>query len=495
MRSTSDSDDSDVELLSSGIPELDTLLNGGFIRGRAYLVQGAAGTGKSLLGQHFLQAGLDAGETVVYIHGEESEKDILTNTARLGIDLADAEFLDIGPGSDFFTEDISYELVETAEIESEQFTTDIKTIIEDVDPERVLIDPITQLQYVERDEYQYRKRLQSLIRFLRERQETVVATRTTSKNESRSITYDDFESLSDGVINLFLDESERRIAVPKHRGLGQKDGSHGLEIRTQGLEIYPQLLPDHRDRTFDPELFSTGDEALDSLLGGGIERGSVTFINGPTGIGKSTTSAQILSGLTDQNNTALAYLFDESIEQFSYRSERLGIPISERRDEGSLSFREIEPLVRSGEEFSQRVVSDIEEANPDLVFIDGLSGYKLSLQGDDDRLVRRLHSLTRVLTNDGVTVLITDEAKQLAGIPEATSTNTSYIADNILFLSYVEVGSSMERAVGVIKKRLGDFDNRFHRYTISSETGLSIEAPLDDIHGILQGPVTSRRST
>jgi circadian clock protein KaiC len=204
---------SDVELISSGISELDTLLNGGLIRGRAYLVQGAAGTGKSLLGQHFLRAGLDNNETVVYVHGEESKQDILTNAARVNIDITDAEFLDIGPGTDFFTEDISYELVDTTEVESERFTKDIKSVIEDVDPERVLIDPITQLQYVERDEYQYRKRLQSLIRFLRDRHGTVVATRTIQENGPGSTSHDDFESLSDGVISLFLDEGERRLAV------------------------------------------------------------------------------------------------------------------------------------------------------------------------------------------------------------------------------------------------------------------------------------------
>ena len=191
-----------VDLVASGIPELDELLNGGYIRGRTYLVQGVSGTGKSLLGQHFLQAGLEAGETVVYIHGEESRDDILVNAARLDVDIRDAEFLDIGPGTDFFAEDKSYNLVEATEVESEQFTKDIKHVIEDVDPARILIDPITQLQYVERDEYQYRKRLQSLIRFLRDRQVTTVATRTLNRERTRETTYDDFESLSDGVINL-----------------------------------------------------------------------------------------------------------------------------------------------------------------------------------------------------------------------------------------------------------------------------------------------------
>lgn len=478
---------SDINLITSGIPELDSLLHGGYVRGRTYLVQGVAGTGKSLLGQHFLQAGLDNDETVVYIHGEEAQRDILTNAAQFRIDISDADFLDIGPGTDFFAEDISYDLVETAEVESERFTQDIKDVIEGVDPERVLIDPITQLQYVERDEYQYRKRFQSLIRFLRDHQVTVLTTRTVDVTAPATKASDDIDSLSDGVINLYLEGDERRIEAPKHRGVGQIDGTHGLEIRSEGMEVYPQLTPEHKDRTFDPELLSTGDEALDRLLGGGIERGSVTFITGPTGIGKSTAATQIINGLADDGGTAHTYLFDESIDQITYRAENLGVPITEHRERGAVTMMEFEPLVRSAEEFGQHVVNNVKKHDPDVVVLDGLSGYKISVQGDRQRIVRRLHALSRILKSRGTAMVITDETQELTGIPEATSTNTSYIADNIMTLCYVEVNGELDRAIGVVKKRLGDFDNRFHRFTITADTGLTIQDPFDDVQGIMSG--------
>ena len=489
---TRSADDTRIEPISSGLAELDELLNGGFVRGRTYLVQGVSGTGKSLLGQHFLQAGLDAGETVVYIHGEESSDDIIANARQLGVDIEGSEFLDIGPGTEFFAEDISYDLVETSEVESERFTKDIKEVIETVQPERVLLDPITQLQYVERDEYQYRKRLQSLIRFLRDRTVTTVATRTVSRDPGQEYVYDDFESLSDGVIKLRLDDSERRITVPKHRGLGQVDGTHGLEIRQDGLEIYPQVVPKQTDREFDPSLLSTGDDAFDALLGGGIEGSSVLFLSGPTGVGKSTVGAELLNGIADQGGNILVYLFEESIDQFTYRCENLGIPITELREAGHLQLTEVEPLVQSAEEFNHHVVSEVDATDPEAVLIDGLAGYRISIQGESERLVRRLHGLTRVLKDRGVATLITDQADDITGVPKATSTNTSYIADSIVYLTYVELEGELARAIGVLKKRLGGFDNRFHRFQISDGIGLQIQGPFDGVHGIMKGTAFER---
>ena len=58
-----------VPRVESGIPGLDELLRGGFVRGRMYLVSGEPGTGKTTTGYHFLEDGLANGETVLHIHG------------------------------------------------------------------------------------------------------------------------------------------------------------------------------------------------------------------------------------------------------------------------------------------------------------------------------------------------------------------------------------------------------------------------------------------
>ena len=77
-----------AERVSSGVPELDSMLGGqGFYRGSSVLVSGAAGTGKSTLGAHFAHATCAAGERAIYFGFEESSAQIVRNMGTIGVDL------------------------------------------------------------------------------------------------------------------------------------------------------------------------------------------------------------------------------------------------------------------------------------------------------------------------------------------------------------------------------------------------------------------------
>ncbi|ELZ65633.1 RecA/helicase-like protein [Haloferax prahovense DSM 18310] len=358
--------------------------------------------------------------------------------------------------------------------------------IEEYNPSRILIDPITQLKYIETDQYQYRKRLLSLMRYLRDRETTVVGTLTTRSDDSGNWP-EDAESLSDGLLDLTNGAAGRRFEVKKHRGLGQEAGTHGLEIRAQGLEVYPRIAPQQRTTPFDPNVLTSGNDSLDALLGGGIREGSVTFISGPSGVGKTTTGTQFLHGVASQGKTTLGFLFEESTDQFSYRAEKLGTPVGDLVDRGLLELHGIEPLVRSPEEFAQLVLDAVERRDPEVVLIDGIAGYKMSIRGADMQLVRRLHTLTRTLKQRDISVIITDEVGRVTGVESPTSAGASYLADNVVFLSYVEQAGGMERMIGVLKKRLGDFDNQFHRFTIEDAQGLQLHGPFETAPDITRG--------
>jgi circadian clock protein KaiC len=77
----------DFERIPSGIPGLDPLMEGGFIKGSTVMVSGAAGTGKTILCTQFLLEGLKKGEVCMFITLEEKPQDIINDVKRFGWDL------------------------------------------------------------------------------------------------------------------------------------------------------------------------------------------------------------------------------------------------------------------------------------------------------------------------------------------------------------------------------------------------------------------------
>jgi len=76
------------ERISSGIPRLDTMLDGkGYYRGSSVLVSGTAGSGKSSTAASFAVASCEKGEKVLYFALEESPNQIMRNMLSIGIDL------------------------------------------------------------------------------------------------------------------------------------------------------------------------------------------------------------------------------------------------------------------------------------------------------------------------------------------------------------------------------------------------------------------------
>ncbi|HUZ32384.1 MAG TPA: circadian clock protein KaiC [Xanthobacteraceae bacterium] len=80
--------DASTERVSSGIPDLDVMLEGkGYYKGSSILVSGMAGSGKSTMAAHFVDAACAAGHRCIYFAMEESPRQIIRNMRSIGIDL------------------------------------------------------------------------------------------------------------------------------------------------------------------------------------------------------------------------------------------------------------------------------------------------------------------------------------------------------------------------------------------------------------------------
>jgi circadian clock protein KaiC len=76
------------ERVSSGLPRLDNMLNGGYYRGSNVLISGAPGTAKSTLSGLFAAAACERGERTLYVSFDEGADQIVRNLRSVGIRLA-----------------------------------------------------------------------------------------------------------------------------------------------------------------------------------------------------------------------------------------------------------------------------------------------------------------------------------------------------------------------------------------------------------------------
>jgi circadian clock protein KaiC len=471
-----------LDRVGTGVGGLDEVLDGGFVSERTYMLRGRPGAGKSILGLEFLVAGADAGEDVLYVAMEEPEREIRRNAASLGIDVEDVSFLDMSPDSSFFAEDRSYDVFAPEEVEGDAVADRITDRVESLAPSRVFVDPIGRLRGLSPDEYQFGKQVLSFMQLLRERGTTVVFT----SQATTSVPDEDLQFLCDGVVELDRSARGRTVSVPKFRGSDTLDGDHALRIEAGGVRVFPRIVPREHGVEFDAETLPSGVPELDSLLGGGIERGTVTIVTGSPGVGKTTTGVQFVKEAASRGERSVVYSFEEARHTLLDRCEAVDIPVREMIERGTLAVEEVEPLRLSATEFAHTVREEVEANDTGIVMIDGVEGYRQALRDGEEDLTRELHALCRYLKNVGVTVVLMNELPTVVGEFRLTEAGLSYLSDGIVFIRHVETNSRIRKVVGVLKKRTSDFERTVREFRIT-EAGVTVGEPLEGMTGILTG--------
>lgn len=468
--------------LSTGISGLDEVLYGGLLEGGAYVIRGAAGTGKTMMGLHFLTKGAARGESTLLITLSETEKRIRRNAEALGFSLEGVEILDLTPDSRFFAEMQSYDLFSAAEVDREPLIQKMVETIRRLKPRRIFLDSITQFRYLASDEFQFRMQVLSFLRFLLEQNATVLFTSEAVEKAPD----DDLQFISDGIINLTSAPEGRALVVSKYRGSGFQPGRHALTLTGEGVQVFPKLVPENFGKPFTAEQLPFGIPELDEMLQGGLERGTVTIITGPSGAGKTTLGLQFMSEAARRGERSVVYSFSEEVELMLKRTEALGVPARGMVEAGTLGMVKIEPLKYSPDEFAAFVRHEVESKQARIVMLDSVAGYRLSLRGAD--LITHLHALAKYLQNMGVVVILINELETISGEFRATEVGASYLADNIVFMRYIERHFQNEvelrKGIGVLKKRLSDFDHRLREIAFTAG-GIRVSAPLAGVSSIL----------
>lgn len=143
-----------VEIVPSGIPGLDRLLNGGFPRGAVVLLAGNPGTGKSTFAAKFLYEGARRfNEPGIYLNFVEPRSDFLSHMAMLGMDFGRLE----QEGLFYYVEALT--IVDEDALISQ--LEEVLRLVEEVKAKRIVIDSITAMLQIIRDKAKIRELLQN----------------------------------------------------------------------------------------------------------------------------------------------------------------------------------------------------------------------------------------------------------------------------------------------------------------------------------------------
>ena len=479
---------SNLKVASVGIPGLDQILGGGLPQNRLYLVEGDPGSGKTTLGLQFLREGMERGETVLYVTLSETKSELLAVAASHNWDLDGMPIHELAAAGDAapFNPDDQYTFFHPSEVELGATTQAVLSEVERVQPKRVVFDSLSEMRLLAREPLRYRRQILGLKQFFTGRDCTVLLLddRTSADGDLQ------LRSLAHGVITLEQLAPEygaerRRMRVVKLRGVKFQGGFHDFVIATGGLHVFPRLVAADSRQAADHGVASTGLEALDRMLGNGLDRGTSTLLLGPAGCGKSALATQVCVAAAQRGERVAMYLFDEGLDTFCRRAAGLGADVTPHIKSRHMVMTQLDPAEMSPGEFAERIRTSVVREGTTVVVIDSLNGY-LNSMPEERFLLAQLHELFTFLRQRGVVTISVVAQHGLLGSGMQSPVDVSYLADNVIMLRFFEALSEVRQAISVLKKRSGPHEKTIRELRLAS-SGISIGEPLTDLHGILTG--------
>ena len=486
------SDCTDV-IVPSGIHGLDDIIRGGFPKGCLFLITGTPGTGKTSLALQFLLEGIKRGERCLYVTLSETESEIAKVARSHGWNLSRLAIKELVPSEKNLSADAQLTVFNPSELELGETTEAMISAVNKHHPHRIVLDSLSELRLIAQNALRYRRQVLALKQFFGGYDCTVLML----DDRTGGVEDDHLQSIAHGVVLLEqlvnqYGAERRRLRVCKMRGVPFRGGYHDFSIRRGGLDVYPRLVAAEHVSEFTDQNLPSGNDALDSLLGGGLPTGTSTLLLGPAGTGKSTVATQFALAAAARGERAAVFVFDESLGTFRSRSRKLGLSVDTAISAGLITLQQVDPAELSSGEFASIVRraaegQDAAKKPARVIVVDSLNGY-LNAMPEEKFLTAQLHELLSYLGQQGVVTLLNVTQSGLVG-NMTSPVDTTYLADNVVLFRYFEAGGSVRRAISVTKKRNG-FHERTIRELDMNEKGIHIGDPLVEFHGILTGVPT-----
>jgi circadian clock protein KaiC len=469
----------------TGVPGLDDILLGGLAAGRVFLLEGSPGTGKTTMALSFLLEGAKLGERGLYVTFSETEHELRAGARSHGWELDDKiDVCEIVPPESLLDSSQHQSLLYSSDLELGETTKLIFDAVERSKAERVVVDSLSELRLLAQSSLRYRRQILALKHYFARHGATVLLLDDLTADTLDKTVH----SVAAGVIHLEemspdYGAERRRARVIKYRGQTFRGGYHDFVIRRGGARVFPRLVAAEHRRDFKRGRVGSGVAGLDSLLGGGVERGSSTLLIGPAGSGKSLITLQFVAQAIRDGSRAAMFIFDEELGLLFDRARPLGFDLAALQAGGRLTITQLDAAELSPGEFAQRVRDSVRDGNVSTVVIDSLNGYQASMP-QENSLILHMHELLQFCNRQGVSTFLTVAQHGLVGDMKSP-VDITYLADAVVMLRFFEARGAVRRAISVIKKRTGKHEDTIREFWIDG--GLHVGEPLVEFHGVLRG--------
>lgn len=471
----------------SGSLALDHIMGGGFAGGRAHLLEGRPGSGKTTLAMQFLMAAHDRGERSIYITLCEGRDELLQSADSHGWSLDGIEIYELVPPELSLDTTRDQSIVFASDLELGETVQLVMNEVRRINPTCAVFDSLSDIRLLAGGSLRYRRQVLALKHFFAQHGCTVIFIDDLTEEMDDA----NLHSLVHGVIRLekspaIYGPGRRRLQVFKMRGRAFREGAHDYEIRHGGVQIFPRLIAnEHKAEFLDLGTATSGVDGLDELLAGGLDRGTSTLIIGPAGSGKSTLAMRYILEALSRGESALFVSFDETRQNFVRRADGLGMDFATHGDR--FTFLQVDPAELSPGELSTIIREHVELRNANAIVLDSLSGYQNAMP-DEQFLLLQMHELLTYLNQQGVITFLILAQHGLIGQMQSP-VDLTYLSDTVLLLRFFEAFGELKRALSVVKKRTGAHEASIREYTIDQQ-GIRVGDALRSFSGVMTGVPT-----
>jgi circadian clock protein KaiC len=234
--------------ITTGVPGLDALVNGGYFLGSTTVVAGISGVGKSVMGLQYLAEGARRGERGLMLTLDEQVPQVIRNASTIGIDLEKM----IANGI------VRLQYDSPQEIELDRHFHDLEHLMTEFKPTRVLFDSLsTYGSNLGTTGRMFRDFFHALVALMKQNQTATVYNHENPEMLGMASMMGDF-AMSSLVDNILLmnwielgDAFRLALTVAKMRANPNARATHECEIVDgEGMHVLPRKIPPSVARPF-----------------------------------------------------------------------------------------------------------------------------------------------------------------------------------------------------------------------------------------------------